>query len=472
MEKKYNVVVVGGGAAGLVSAYLAASAKAQVALVCDGPMGGDCLNTGCVPSKALIRSAKFAAEIKKYTDLGFQPLSSSPDFKKIMERVRAKIKKIEPHDSRERYTELGVDCYDNKVTRITKYGVFLDDKRELKGNNIIVATGARPAIPKIKGLDQVNYFTSDTIWDLTELPRKLVVIGAGPVGCEMAQAFARLGSEVMLIEKNEHLFNDEDISDTMTLKLQSEGVTVWKKTSVDHIEPGLIAIEENGYIISQFYSHIFVSVGRTPNTDLAEGSINGLTKNPDGSLHVNKYLQANGSNIYACGDVLGHFQLTHAASYEASHCIMNALGRPFVRKAIDYSVVPSVVYTDPEIARVGITQTQLIENKIDFNTYKYDIKNLDRAVVDDEDSGFVKVFIKEGSDQILGVVIVSHAAGEMIAEWALAMKNNLGIGKILDSVHAYPTMAEASQRVAGDWKRSSTSETLLGVAEKINRWRL
>lgn len=466
-NERYNIVVVGGGAAGLVSAYLAAAAKAKVALVCEGPMGGDCLNTGCVPSKALLASAKVAHTLRKSGSFGMTDVSYSVDFKVVMQRVREKIAQIEPHDSRERYTSLGVECFDDRVTMVEPGRVTLASGAVLRTKNIIMATGARAFVPSIPGLDEVKYLTSENIWDLEELPKQLVIVGGGAIGCELAQAFARLGSDVSLVENKEHLFADERISREMKTSLELDGVNVVLDNVVESVHEGYVVLQGAQKTLN--YTHLFVATGRRPNTDLVDYEINGMSCSDWGGIAVDPHLAATSSGIYACGDVLGHHQLTHAASHEAYYCVANALSRPFFKQKVDYSVIPSVVYTDPEFARVGKNEQDLEES--DYDTYEYQFKDLDRAVVDDNTAGFVRVRCSAGSDRVVGVDIVGANAGELISYWALAMKNKVGLGKILGTVHAYPTMSEANQRVAGVWKKASTSSKLIEMSEKINRFR-
>ncbi len=464
-----NLVVIGAGSAGLVSAYIAAASKAKVTLVERERMGGDCLNTGCVPSKALIKSASIAAYLRRGEEFGVHAGDIRIDFPRVMERVQEVIARIEPHDSVERYTSLGVDCVAGNA-RITSPWTVDVDGREITTRSIIIASGGRPAVPPIPGLADCDYLTSDTLWDLRELPRRLLVLGGGPIGCELAQAFARLGSKVTLVEMLPRLLlrEDEEASQLLVESLKRDGVNVltghraeeFRQESGAHIAK---CSSESGTIDIPF-DKVLVAVGRRANTDNLGLENAGVELNDNGTVRVNDHLQTSCENIYACGDVAGPYQLTHAASHQAWYCAMNALFGTFKKFRVDYSVLPWATFTDPEVARVGLIEADAKEQGIAVDVTRYGIDDLDRAIADGEAKGFVKVVTKAGSDKILGVTIVGHHAGDLIAEYVGAMRHGRGLRSILNTIHIYPTLAEANRFAAGEWQKKRLSETLLSIS--------
>ncbi len=472
MSERYNVVVVGAGSAGLVSAYIAATVKAKVALVERNKMGGDCLNYGCVPSKSLIQSAKFIHSIKQHKKYGVKSADCSYDFSAVMERVHEKIAAIEPHDSIERYSKLGVECItgDAKILNATTVQV---GGRLLKTKNVILALGASPLIPAIKGLESTPYLTSENLWDLKELPKDMVVLGGGPIGCEMAQAFARLGSKVTQVEMGPRLLprEDEKTSALIEKTFAEESIRVCTRTKALEITAAshkTLLCERDGQILKIPFDHILLAVGRKPNTEQLDCDSLGIKLNKNGTIQVDEFLRANGKNIFACGDVAGPYQFTHTASHQAWFCAVNALFRPFKKFKVNYDVIPWVTFTDPEIAHVGLTQIEAKSKNIEFEHTEYGIDDLDRAITDSNDQGFVSVLTKKGSDKILGATIVGFQAGELITEFVSAMKHGYGLNAILGTIHSYPTYSEANKFAAGNWKKAHAPQFALDILEKIH----
>ncbi|MBN1378548.1 MAG: dihydrolipoyl dehydrogenase [Gammaproteobacteria bacterium] len=476
--KKFNrnLVVIGAGSAGLVSAYIAAAVKAKVSLIEKHKMGGDCLNTGCVPSKALLRSAKYLSHIQRAEEFGFKNAKAEFDFEKIMQRVHNTIKKIEPHDSIERYTELGVDCIQGEAKIVSPYEVAVNGKI-LTTRNIIIAAGARPFVPPIPGLEKIAYLTSDNLWNLTEQPKRLAVLGGGPIGCELAQAFARLGSEVTQVEMLPRLLAREDpeISEWVQKRFTDEGIRVLVKHKAKsfHSDGQTFLICENmdsGKNETVEFDQVLVAVGRAANNKGLGLEELGIPLNQNGTVTVNEYLQTKFPNIYACGDVAGPYQFTHTASHQAWYCVVNALFGHIKKFKVDYSTIPRATFTEPEIARVGLNETEAKEKYVAYEVTTYAIDDLDRAIADSEAHGMVKVLTVPGKDKILGVTIVGEHAGDLIAEYILAMKHGLGLNKILGTIHIYPTLAEANKYAAGQWKRAHAPDHILSWLARYHRW--
>jgi len=472
----YNVVVIGAGSAGLVTSYIAAAVKAKVALIEKERMGGDCLNTGCVPSKALIRSAKMVSYLKRAQEFGLQPSQPEVDFAAVMERVQRVIGKVAPHDSVERYTGLGVDCIVGEARVTTPYTVEVNG-RVLTTRNIVIATGARPFVPPIPGLDRVDYLTSDNLWRLRTLPQRLVVLGGGPIGCEMTQAFARLGSTVTQVEMMPRIMGREDpeISEQIQQRFEKERirVLVGHKAKEVLIVDGkkVLLCEKDGKQISIEFDAILVAVGRAANSRGFGLEELGVTLSPRGTLENNEFLQTSIPNIYCAGDVAGPYQFTHTAGHQAWYAAVNALFSPLKSFKVDYRVIPWATFTDPEVARVGLNETDAKAAGIPFEVTRYGLDDLDRAIADSEDHGVVKVLTKPGSDKILGVTIVGSHASDIIAEYILAMKQGIGLNKILGTIHIYPTLAEANKMAAGIWKRDHAPQKILAWLEKFHTWR-
>ena len=471
----YNLIVIGAGSAGLVTSYIAAVVKSKVALIEKYKMGGDCLNTGCVPSKALIRSAKILSYVRRADEFGLKKTDIDFDFKAIMDRVRHVITAVAPHDSVERYTGLGVNCITGEAQIRSPYSVEVEG-RTLTTKNIVVATGARPFVPPIPGLDQVNYLTSDNIWDLKVLPKRLVILGGGPIGCELTQTFARLGSSVTQVEMTPQLLGreDPDVSAIIRQKFESENICVLTghtaKKVITNREKKLLVCDHNGVIVELEFDEILVAVGRIANTKGFGLEEIGVQLNADQTIAVNEYLQSNIPNILAAGDVAGPYQFTHVAAHQAWYAAVNSLFGKFKKFKVDYRVIPWATYTDPEVARVGLNETEAREKDIDYETTRYAMDDLDRAIADSENHGFVKVLTPPKSDKILGVTIVGPHASDIIAEYVFAMKHGLGLNKILSTIHIYPTLAEANKYAAGEWKKAHAPEKILNWLLKFHQW--
>ncbi|MGB2246337.1 MAG: dihydrolipoyl dehydrogenase [Alcanivorax sediminis] len=475
-----NLVVIGAGAAGLVSAYIAATVKAKVSLIEKHKMGGDCLNTGCVPSKALIKSAHLAYQEKQAEKYGFDSIKTNFRFTKLMSRVQQVIADIEPHDSVERYTGLGVDCRQGEATIVSPWAVEIrngDKVETLTTRSIIIASGARPFVPPIPGIEEMDILTSDNLWEQEELPERLLVLGGGPIGCELAQTFARLGSQVTQVEMLPRIMirEDEEASEIVTRSLQESGVQVLTNHKAIRFarENGekVLYAEHDGKEITLPFDQVLVAVGRKANTDgLGLEALN-LPTAANGTIQTNDLLQSRYPNIYACGDVAGPYQFTHTASHQAWYAAVNALFGFLKSFKVDYRVIPWCTFTDPEVARVGLNEQEAIEQGIEHEVTRYGIDDLDRAIADSAAEGFVKVITAKGSDKILGVTIVGQHAGDLIAEYVLAMKHGLGLNKILGTIHIYPTMAEANKFAAGEWKKARKPEGLLRWVEKLHAWR-
>jgi len=471
-----NLVVIGAGSAGLVTAYIAAASKARVVLIEQHRMGGDCLNTGCVPSKALIRASRIASYIRRAEEFGLGELSPEVDFPRVMQRVREVIAAIEPHDSVERYTGLGVECIAGSA-KITSPCTVEVDGRVITTRSIVIASGGRPAVPPIPGLEQTAWLTSDTIWELTELPKRFLVLGGGPIGCELAQAFQRLGSRVTLIEALPRLLvrEDPEVSEAVAARFAQDGMKVltgYRAAEFRTVDSGYsVRCTRDDQTVDVAFDRVLVATGRRANTAGLGLEEIGVRLNDDGTVAVNEYLQATYDNIYACGDVAGPYQLTHAAGHQAWYCAFNALFGRFRKFRVDYSIMPWAVFTDPEVARVGLNEQDAQQRGIDYEVTRYGIDDLDRAIADGEAHGFIKVLTARGKDRILGVTIVGPHAGDTIAEYITAIKHGLGMKKILGTIHIYPTLSEANRFAGGEWRRAHLSPRLLSMAERYNRWR-
>jgi dihydrolipoamide dehydrogenase len=475
----YNMVVIGAGSAGLVSAYIAAAVKAKVALVERHKMGGDCLNTGCVPSKALLRSAKVFAQARRAADLGFKSIQVDAEFGDLMQRVRRVVSKVEPHDSVERYTKLGVDCVQGDARITSPWTVEVDTPegaKTLSTRSIIIAAGARPFVPPIPGLEETGYLTSDTVWELETQPRRLVVLGGGPIGCELAQAFARIGSQVTQVEMLPRLMirEDPEVSEMVTRRFRDEGVDVRLETKavacavVDGEKR--LTVEHGGGSEQIAFDEILVAVGRVANTQGYGLEELGIEVTDRRTVGVDAYMQTRYPNIYACGDVAGPYQFTHTAAHTAWYAAVNALFGRFRRFRADFSVIPWATFTEPEVARVGLNETDAKEQGVEYEVTTYGIDDLDRAIADEADEGWVKVLTVPGKDKILGATIVGDHAGDLIIEFILAMRHGLGLNKILGTIHIYPTWAEANKYAAGNWKRAHAPQQVLEWVGRYHAW--
>ena len=474
-----NLVVIGAGAGGLVSAYIAAAVKAKVTLVEQHRMGGDCLNFGCVPSKALIRSAKLAHEIKQAASLGLQGASATVDFAAVMARIQRVIADIEPHDSVARYTALGVDVVQGLARITSPWSVEITTPQgvqTLTTRSIVIATGARPFVPPIPGLAEVGCLTSDTVWGLKALPKRLVVLGGGPIGCELAQAFARLGAQVTQVEMAPRLMlrEDADAAALVLQALQADGVTVLTGHQALRCEQQgdikRLIVKQGEAEIALEFDELLCAVGRSARVEGFGLEELGIPLSARKTIETNAWLQTLHPNIYAVGDVAGPFQLTHVAAHQAWYAAVNALFGRFKTFKADYSVIPWATFTAPEVARVGLSEDEAKAQNIAYELTRYGIDDLDRAIADGTAHGFVKVLTVPGKDKILGVTIVGTHAGDLLAEYVLAMKHGLGLNKILGTIHTYPTLAEANKYVAGEWKRAHAPQRLLAWVKKYHDW--
>jgi pyruvate/2-oxoglutarate dehydrogenase complex dihydrolipoamide dehydrogenase (E3) component/uncharacterized membrane protein YdjX (TVP38/TMEM64 family) len=474
-----NLVVIGAGSGGLVTAYIAAAVKARVTLVEQHRMGGDCLNTGCVPSKALIRTATLLAQLRRSQDFGIRAAPAAVDFPQVMERVQRVVRTVAPHDSAERYRGLGVEVVAGRARIVSPWAVEITGEdgaiQRLTTRGIVIATGARPFVPPIPGLEAVGYLTSDNLWDLRTLPRRLVVLGGGPIGAELAQAFARLGSQVTQVEMLPRLLMREDpeVSDLIAARFRAEGIEVLVEHQAKRflIEDGekILVAEHAGADRRIPFDAVLVAVGRVAN--LTGYGLEELGIPTGRTIATNAYLQTRYPNIYAVGDVAGPYQFTHTAAHQAWYAAVNALFSGFKRFKADYRVIPWVTFTSPEVARVGLSEAEAQAQGIAYEVTRYGLDDLDRAIADSDAHGFVKVLTPPGKDRILGVTIVGAHAGELLAEFTLAMKHGLGLSKILGTIHPYPTWSEAAKYAAGEWKRAHAPQTLLAALARFHTWR-
>ena len=472
----YNLLVIGAGSGGLVSAYIAAAVKAKVGLIEKHKMGGDCLNTGCVPSKALIRTAKAIHEAQHAEKYGLDNMQPTFDFKKVMQRVHGIIKAIEPHDSIERYTELGVEVITGEAKIIDPYRIEVNGK-VLTTKNIIIATGASPLVPPIKGVDSVDYLTSDNLWDIEEQPERLVVLGGGPIGSELAQAFNRLGTKVTMVERSSTIMvrEDKEVAELMQSRFIEEGIEVLAshdaKEFIQEAGQNYLVCEHEGVEKKVPFDRVLLALGRKANITGFGLEALGVEITGRGTIETDGFLATNFPNIYAVGDVAGPYQFTHAAAHQAWYASVNALFGSFKRFRVDYRVIPWATFTDPEVARVGLNEKDAVDKGIPYEITTYGIDDLDRAIADSSDEGSVKILTVPGKDKILGVTIVGKGAGDLIPEFILAMKYNLGLNKILGTIHIYPTMSESNKYAAGNWKKAHAPEKLLSYVEKFHTWR-
>ena len=476
-----NLVVIGAGSAGLVSSYIAAAVKAKVTLIERHKMGGDCLNTGCVPSKALIKTARVLATIRRAKDYGLKSASAEFDFAEVMERVQRVVSAIEPHDSAERYTGLGVECLEGDAKIVSPWEVEVKLKsgetRSLTTRSIVIAAGARPFVPPIPGIDQIDCLTSDTVWDLRVLPPRLVVLGGGPIGSELAQAFARFGSKVSQVEMLPRILPREDpeFSEMVAQRFRAEGIDVLTghKAKQFLVEDGrkVLVCERDGQDVRIEFDALLCAVGRVANTKGYGLEELGIGVSKTRTVETNEFLQTIYPNIFACGDVAGPYQFTHTAAHQAWYSSVNALFGTFKKFRADYSVIPWATFTDPEVARVGLNELEAKERNIPCEVTVYGIDDLDRAIADEEAHGLVKVLTVPGKDRILGVTIAGEHAGDLIVEFVAAMRHGFGLNKILGTIHIYPTLTEANKYAAGVWKKAHAPQGVLAKLERFHAWR-
>ena len=475
-----NLVVIGAGSAGLVSAYIGAAVKAKVTLVEKHKMGGDCLNFGCVPSKALIRSAKFLSHVKRANEWGIRSASADFEFKDVMDRVHRVIRTVEPHDSAERYAALGVDVVQGEANITSPWTVEIarhdGSKQTLASRAIVIAAGAAPFVPPIPGIEEVGYVTSDTLWALRELPQRLVVLGGGPIGCELAQCFARLGAKVTQVEMLPRIMirEDPEVSALVAHRFREEGIDVRVDTKAKAFKlvngEKVMVAEHAGKDIEIPFDVLLCAVGRVARTKGYGLEELGIPVTKQRTVEVNEHLQTIYPNIYACGDVAGPYQFTHTAAHMAWYCAVNALFGRFKKYKVDYSVIPWATFTEPEVARVGLNEIEAKEKGIPHEVTTYGLDDLDRAIADGEAAGLVKVLTVPGKDRILGVTIAGEHAGDLIIEYVAAMKHGIGLNKILGTIHIYPTLVEANKYAAGNWKRAHAPQRVLRWLERYHAW--
>ncbi len=473
-----NLVVIGAGSAGLVTAYIAAAIKSKVTLVERHKMGGDCLNTGCVPSKSILHASKLAHIHHTSQNAGVTYDAPKIDFKAVMNKVHSVIKSIEPHDSVERYESLGVNVAIGNATIVSPWQVDIQTENGIESlttRNIVIATGARAFVPDIPGLKDIDYLTADNLWEITEQPKRMIVLGGGPIGCELSQAFGRLGTHVTQIERGDQVLSkeDPDAAKHLQTQLEKDGIDLRLNTSAMAVETAsegnVLVVEFEGTEERIPFDKILVAVGRQAN--LTGFGLEKLGIETDRTVVTNDFLQTKYPNILAAGDVAGPYQFTHTASHQAWYAAVNALFRPFKIFKVDYSVIPWATFAEPEIATVGLNEMSAKQQGIEVEVTRYDIGGLDRALADDHARGFVKVLTKPGKDKILGATIVGANAGELLAEFVLAMKHGLGLNKILGTIHIYPTMAEANKNAAGNWKKDHAPQKVLAFLERFHTWR-
>lgn len=478
-----NLIVIGAGAGGLVSAYIAATVKAKVTLIEANKMGGDCLNYGCIPSKALIKSAKVAHQMRHAENYGLNSSEPTFSFKKVMQRIHDVIVKIEPHDSVERYSKMGVDVVQGYAKLIDPWTVEIQrndgDTQRLTARSIVLATGARPFVPDLPGLEEVGYYTSDTMWEafakFDEPPKRLVVLGGGPIGCELAQSFARLGSTVTQVERSSRIMGreDEEVSALAQESLIQDGVIMLTSHSAVRCEKEgevkRLIVEHDGQESTVEFDALICAVGREAR--LEGYGLENLGIETKGTIVTNDYLETLYPNIFAAGDVAGPYQFTHVAAHQAWYAAVNALFGSLKKFRVDYRVIPWTTFVDPEVARVGLSEQDAKDKGIAYEMVRYELDDLDRAIADSAAKGFVKVLTVPGKDKILGVTIVGEHAGDLLAEFVLAMKHGLGLNKVLGTIHTYPTWAEANKYAAGEWKRAHAPQRILNWLEKYHTWR-
>jgi pyruvate/2-oxoglutarate dehydrogenase complex dihydrolipoamide dehydrogenase (E3) component len=472
---RYNLVVIGAGTAGLVSAASAAGLGAKVALIERHLMGGDCLNVGCVPSKALISAAQAAAAVRAAAEFGVQiPDGVRVDFGKAMERMRRLRASIAPHDSAKRFSDLGVDVFIGAGRFVDSHAVEVEGEK-LRFKKAVIATGARPSAPPIPGLKEVEYLTNETLFSVTELPKRFGVIGAGPIGCEMAQTFARLGSEVYLLESMHGILPKED-SDASGLVLESmlhDGVKLLccgKELRLSRVDGGgvRLSVDSHGRSYDVAVDKLMVAVGRSPNVEGLDLGRAGVAYTPKG-VQVNDRLQTTNPDIYAAGDICSPFQFTHAADFMARTVIRNALF--FGRAKASALTIPWCTYTKPEIAHVGLYEKQAQEHGMEVATFTRELSDVDRAILEGQTNGLVRVHVRKGTDRIVGATIVAEHAGEMISELTLAMTHGLGLKQIANSIHPYPTQTEAVRQVGDAYNRTRLTPFARSLFSRLLAWR-
>lgn len=470
-----NMVVIGAGSAGLISSIIAAGAKSKVILIEKHQMGGDCLNTGCVPSKSLIRSGRIMSYIRRAGEFGIDNASGSVEFGKVMQRVRDVIARIEPNDSVERFTSLGVECISGAAKIESPYTVRVGE-RLITTRSIIIATGARPLVPGIPGLDEVEYLTSDTVWNLEELPKRLLIVGGGPIGCELTQAFSNLGSQVTQVDLAPRIMprEDADVSELVQQQFVDQGINVLTGCKLTRFgrkgNTQFMEAERDGETVTVEFDKVLLAMGRKPNVEGFGLEELEMPLTDQGTININNSMQTAFPNIYACGDVAGPYQFTHMASFQAYFASVNALLNGYWRLRANYRVVPWATFTDPEVARVGLNEQEAKEQGVDYEVTRYELDDLDRAIADGEARGFIKILTEPGKDRILGVTITGYHAGELIGEFVFAMTHGMGLKKISAVTHIYPTLLEANKFSANAWRNARLPEKYFPMLEKFFAW--
>ena len=482
-DRPYHLVIIGAGTAGLVTAAGAAGLGARVALIERELMGGDCLNVGCVPSKGIIRAARVAATVRDADAYGVHAANTRIDFAAAMERMRRLRAEISPADSAKRFADLGVDVYfgqgsfvDNNTVTVTRNDGSVST---LKYKKAVIASGARASAPPIPGLDSVDYLTNETLFSLTELPAKLGIVGSGPIGSEMAQTFARLGSEVFLFEQADHILTreDPDAAAVVQREFERDGIRLMLNSQDMQVAPAdnggiQVWVQRHGNSETVIVDQLLIAVGRAPNTDGLNLEAVNVEYDRSG-ITVNDNLQTTNPGIYAAGDICSKYKFTHAADFMARIVIQNALFAvgPFGKKRASDLVIPWATYTSPEIAHVGIYEGDAKTAGVEIDTYVQDLAHVDRAILEGQGQGFVKVHTKKGTDQIVGATVVAENAGDMISEITLAMANKVGLGSIASTIHPYPTQAEAIRKLGDQFNRTKltpTSQRILNLLRRIN----
>lgn len=474
MAYDYNLAVIGAGSAGLTASYLASALQAKVVLIEAHKMGGDCLNTGCVPSKAMLASAKIIGLFKKHQQFGLEDLNYKVNFAQVMQQVQQTIQQIAPHDSVERYTQLGVKCISGKAKLLSAHEIEVQNQT-ISAKNIILAGGSRPSIPPIEGLTDMQPLHSDNLWELRDLPKSLLCIGGGPIGCEIAQCFSRFGTKVTILDIVDQILpkEDPDIAELLLRVFKQDGIEFEGRVNIQKFtkskQTKTVHYTRGGATKTLNFDQLFLATGRVPNTEGLGIEHLGIQLNPNKTICTDAYLRTSQKNIFACGDIAGPFQFTHTASYQAQCCTLTALFAPFKKFAPSYRAVPWVTYTDPEIAQVGLNETALKAKNQPYQVSQYSLENLDRAIADRQNYGKVKLFTEPKKGRILGATICSSQAGNMIQEFTLAMQHNLSVNDILNTIHPYPTFSEANRFVAGEWKRNQTPKQALFWLKWWNR---
>lgn len=467
----YNVVVVGGGTAGLVTAAGTAGLGGRVALIEANKMGGDCLNYGCVPSKSLIATANLIERVRRAPDIGLEPMEPDFHFEKVFASMRERRARIAPHDSKERFEKLGVDVFLGRAQFLSPHEVEVElkdgdgDRTRLRARNFVIASGTRALVPPIPGLDAVHYFTNETLFD--EMPRRpesILVLGGGPVGCELAQVMRRLGVPVRLVELYPRLLprDDRDASDVVRRRFEQEGIEVHTGSRAKRFEErggrAWVTVESSEGENELEAEAVLVATGRKPNVESLGLEAAGVEFDEHG-VRVDATLTTSQPHIFACGDVIGRFPFTHVADYQARIVVRNIL-LPWLKTRADYAWIPWVTYTDPEVAQVGLIHVEAGDKNIPHDTYRLDWDELDRAVTENETTGFIKVLTAKGKDRILGATVVGAHAGEVMHEILVAAKHGVGLAKLSGTVHAYPTFSSAVQRVADSFQRTRLTPTV------------